>query len=80
LNLKVAFISGDDIFGNFGELVRVGLQHLDGCDTEVKLAKETTAYLADPTQFDTVSAHAYLGARAIKRGLDLGCDIIICER
>jgi hypothetical protein len=77
--LKIAWVSGDDIYESLEELTQNGLKHLDGADPEVILAKETKTFLTETKTFSIASAHAYIGARGIKRGLDLGCDIIICK-
>lgn len=50
--------------------------HLDESNAEVTLADDSLAFLDNPV----VCANAYLGYRAIKRGLDAGADIVICGR
>ncbi len=47
------------------------LQHLDGVNGNVQLAKDTKAFLDDRGEMPIVSANAYLGIRAIRRGLDV---------
>lgn len=47
---------------------------------KVQLAKDTVSFLDDRNGMPIVSANAYLGGRAIKRGLQEGADIIICGR
>ena len=76
--MKVAWISGDDLFANATELLRVQLKHLDSLNPKVKLAKDTDNFL-DDSQKPIVSCNAYLGARAITKGLHEGADIIIYE-
>ena len=56
------------------------LPHLDSRNTKVQLAKDTKSFLDDRDGMPIVSANAYLGIRAIKRGLEEGADIIICGR
>jgi hypothetical protein len=72
-------VLGDNLLDRIHELIdpNNGALHLDSETKEVKFAKNTYAFLDDPKKI--VSAHAYLGARAIRRGLDEGCDIIICK-
>jgi len=80
--LKVAYVYGDDLL----EEVKTNLEktgklpsHLDSVNDQVSLAEDATALL-DTTGKPMVSANAYLGARAIVKGLELGADIIICGR
>ena len=54
-----------------------GLTHLDAFNPDIKLAANTAKFIEDP-KTTIVSAHAYLGARAIKRALEEGADIVIC--
>ena len=56
------------------------LPHLDKQNSNVQLAADTKAFLDDQKTMPIVSANAYLGIRAIKRGLEEGADIIICGR
>ena len=56
-----------------------GVKHLDGDNLAPFLAAVTVSFLKEPEKFSLVSAHAYIGARAIKRPLDLGSDIVICK-
>jgi hypothetical protein len=78
-NLKVGYVLGDNLLSRIHELIdpNNGAVHLDSETKEITLAKNTYGFLDDTKKI--VSAHAYLGARAIKRGLDEGCDIIICK-
>lgn len=82
LDLKVAWVSGDDLMPTIHELLsseKEVLKHLDGDNSNVRLAEHAADFLDDP-QKPIVSAHAYLGARAIRKGLEEGADIIICGR
>ena len=82
-NLKVAFVSGDNLLPALGpdlaSLKDTLPPHLDSDNPDVKLPWNTL----DPSKSESipvVSANAYLGARAIVQGLRLGADIIICGR
>ena len=77
-DLKVGWVSGDDLLDRWEELMKIGLKHLDGENGKVVLKKETIGFLGRPGEQKVVVANAYLGARAITRGLKEGCDIIIC--
>lgn len=55
-------------------------RHLDADNQDVELAKDTLSFLDDKDAMPIVSANAYLGFRAIRRGLDEGADIVICGR
>ncbi|KAL4801501.1 hypothetical protein BDV18DRAFT_167341 [Aspergillus unguis] len=86
LNLRVAYISGDDIYPRIGPNMPISkeeLRHLDSDNSEVNPASLTYAFLqgtADGKPVPMVSAHAYLGARGIVHGLRAGADIILCGR
>ncbi|KAI0123413.1 hypothetical protein BJ170DRAFT_108069 [Xylariales sp. AK1849] len=83
LSLRVAYVDGDDLLPRVREVLRRDekgrLPHLDGENEGVKLAEDTDTFLDDPNK-PIVAANAYLGCRAIRRGLELGGDIIICGR
>ena len=82
-DLKVAFVSGDDllpVLGNdLASLHETLLPHLDSDNPDVRLPWNTLNVLKTES-IPLVSANAYLGARAIVHGLRLGADIIICGR
>jgi len=79
LPLKVAYVEGDDLMPKIQSLLEK-LPHLDSPNADIQLDKATLEFLDHPDTMPIVSANAYLGYRAIKRGLDLGADIIICGR
>jgi hypothetical protein len=81
LDLKVAYVSGDDLYTDIQSILRGedGMRHLDSANRQVKLAKDTDNFLDDPKK-PIVSANAYLGCRAIVKGLEAGADVIICGR
>ena len=70
LNLKVAYIDGDDFMDKFDELKKNG-EELKNLDTGVSLFKQSLS---------AVSANYYLGCWGIKKALDEGADIVICPR
>jgi hypothetical protein len=78
LSLKVAWVSGDNLLPNATELLRAHMKHLDAANPKVKLEQDTDNFLDDPKK-PLVSCNAYLGARAITKGLQEGADIIICK-
>ncbi|KAF4592253.1 DUF1446 domain-containing protein [Ophiocordyceps camponoti-floridani] len=86
LNLRVAFVDGDDVLPKFEAIMSSispsakPLPHLDSGNSNVVLPDETFSFLRDREAMPVLSANAYLGYRAIKRGLDEGADIIICGR
>ncbi|EMC92116.1 hypothetical protein BAUCODRAFT_276576 [Baudoinia panamericana UAMH 10762] len=82
LKLTVAYVHGDDSMHKIHDLLAKdeALPHLDKANSNVQLAKDTKEFIGHPSEMPIVSANAYLGMRAIKRGLDEGADIIICGR
>ena len=70
LNLKVAYIDGDDFMDKFDELKKNG-EELKNLDTGASLFKQN---------LPAVSANYYLGCWGIKQALDEGADIVICPR
>ena len=70
LNLKVAYIDGDDFMDKFDELKKNG-EELKNLDTGASLFKQ---------HLPAVSANYYLGCWGIKKALDEGADIVICPR
>ncbi|KAG9788778.1 DUF1446-domain-containing protein, partial [Aureobasidium melanogenum] len=82
LGLKIAYVYGDDLIHEVKtELEKTGKlpPHLDSENDKVTLAEHATDLL-DTKGKPVVSANAYLGARAIVKGLELGADVIICGR
>jgi hypothetical protein len=55
------------------------LLHLDSENPDVVFHETTASVTHDWSSRHIVSANAYTGARAIKKGLDEGADIIICK-
>ncbi|GES58196.1 DUF1446-domain-containing protein [Aspergillus terreus] len=85
LNVRVAYLSGDDLYPEVGPdmpTTKEKLQHLDSDNPSVVKSDLTFAFLhaTDNRPVPMVSAHAYLGARGIVRGLKEGAQIIICGR
>lgn len=82
LKLRVAYVEGDDLKDQVHQLLRGEhpIPHLDHANHSVQLAENARSFLRDPEDMPIVAANAYLGYRAIKRGLDKGADIIICGR
>ena len=78
LGLQVAWVSGDNLIDRVQDLLRNDMKHLDEENPNIKLAKNTDNFLDDPNK-PIVSCTAYLGARAIAKGLREGADIIICK-
>ena len=80
LNLKVAYVAGDNLFEEVKDIRSNGLPpHLDSDNSEVNYANPTLDLLQKGDK-PIVSANAYLGAREIVRGLEEGADIIIAGR
>lgn len=70
LDVKVAYIDGDDLIPRMAELQDAG-ETFANMDTGVDLAQSENILL---------TANAYLGAWGIKEALDLGADVVICPR
>lgn len=83
LELKVAYVSGDDLLPKLGpDMASLGEKlppHLDSVSPDVKVPDESLRFKS-LASVPLVSANAYLGARAIVAGLRDGADIIICGR
>ncbi|RFU79682.1 duf1446 domain-containing protein [Trichoderma arundinaceum] len=58
----------------------MSLAHLDAANADVQYDEATTSFLDSPEEMPILAANAYLGYRAIKKGLDEGADILICGR
>ncbi|TPX11477.1 uncharacterized protein E0L32_007896 [Thyridium curvatum] len=83
LDLKIAFISGDDLYEQIKsdiDSTRVIPAHLDSGNPQVSIKAVVRDFARDPAASSIVSANAYLGARGIVKGLENGADIIICGR
>ena len=70
LDLKVAYIEGDDLMPRIDELYKGG-ETLTNIDKALDLQN----YKKKP-----ITANAYLGAWGIKQALDNGADVVICPR
>jgi hypothetical protein len=80
LDLKVAYVLGDNLVEEMRNIRNEGLPpHLDSDNSEVTVADHTLDLLEKGGK-PIVSANAYLGAREIVKGLELGADIIIAGR
>lgn len=84
LNLRVAYLAGDDMYPVLGPnmpTTKQDLHHLDSGNPSTAPDELTYAFLNNgDSPVPMVSAHAYLGARGIVDGLRRGADIIICGR
>ncbi|PHH83013.1 hypothetical protein CDD82_3925 [Ophiocordyceps australis] len=80
--LRVAYVDGDNLMPKIKGLMKkeAVLSHLDSSNQNVKLSNDMLTFLDYPDEMPIIAANAYMGYRAIKRGLDEGADIIICGR
>lgn len=78
----MGYVEGDNMMHRVHQLLGGPnpIPHLDGANPDVSLDKSILTFLKDPERMPIVAANAYLGYRAIKKGLDEGADIIICGR
>nr|UWK20151.1 duf1446 domain containing protein [Trichoderma cf. fertile] len=78
--LRVGYVEGDNLMHKVHHLLSKSLAHIDSANPDVRYDKDTTSFLDSPEEMPIVAANAYLGYRAIKKGLDEGADILICGR
>ncbi|KAF2470054.1 DUF1446-domain-containing protein [Lindgomyces ingoldianus] len=67
---KVAWVEGDEVTGQFMELVKKGQEFLNLCDGRT----------LEEWGFEPICAQAYLGSLGITEALRQGADIVICGR
>ena len=70
VDLKVAYIDGDDLMPRMSELQENGESFIN-IEKEIALAE---------SDCDPLTANAYLGAWGIKEALDNNADIVVCPR
>ena len=70
INMKVAYIDGDDLMPIIPELCELG-EEFKNIDKDIKL---------NESDYSPLTANAYLGAWGIKEALDKGADIVVCPR
>ena len=70
INLKVAYIDGDDLVPRIEDLNKAG-EELKNIEKGITLKDHGKA---------TLTANAYLGAWGIKEALDAGADVVVCPR
>ena len=70
IDLKVAYIDGDDLMPRITELNNEG-ELFNNIDKKIPL---------NESGYQTLTANAYLGAWGIKEALDKGADIVVCPR
>ncbi len=70
IDLKVAYIDGDDLMPRIAELHNEG-ELFNNMDKKIPL---------EDSGCQTLTANAYLGGWGIKEALDQGADIVICPR
>nr|UXE44011.1 duf1446 domain containing protein [Trichoderma aurantioeffusum] len=78
--LRVGYVEGDDLMHKVHHLLSESLAHLDAANPDVQYDKDTTSFLDYPEDMPILASNAYLGYRAIKKGLDEGADILVCGR
>ena len=82
LTLSVGYVEGDDLLPEMQQVLQARGSlppHLDSHNPGIRLAKHAQDYL-NKQKKPLVAANAYLGARGIVKGLELGADILICGR
>ena len=82
LGLKVAYVYGDNLSAEVKAALESDKQlprHLDSEIDHISPMENATALL-DAKGKPLVCANAYLGSRAIVKGLEIGADVIICGR
>ena len=70
IDMKVAYIEGDNLMSRIEELQKNG-EEFTNIDKEISLKD---------SGFPVLTANAYLGAWGIKKALDKGADIVVCPR
>ena len=70
IDMKVAYIDGDDLLPRMEDLTKEG-EVFKNIDKNIPL---------NDSGFSTLTANAYLGAWGIKEALDNGADIVVCPR
>nr|UWK20192.1 du1446 domain containing protein [Trichoderma psychrophilum] len=80
LKLRVGYVEGDNLMHKVHHLLSNSHTHLDKANPDVQYAKDTMSFLDLPEEMPILAANAYLGYRAIQKGLDEGADILICGR
>ena len=70
VNMKVAYIDGDDLMPRISDLIKSG-ENFKNIDKDKNL---------NDSDFIPLTANAYLGAWGIKEALDNGADIVVCPR
>lgn len=84
LKLSIAYVDGDNQMHRVGHIIasiRNGAyRHIDEANPDIQLSDKPPEFLDDTKSSSVVCANAYLGFRAIKRGLDEDADIVICGR